>query len=282
MLLREVVTHAVEKLAGAGIENPQVDVELLVGHVLDLSRGQVQSALIADATIEEEKLQKLNDLFGRRFAREPLQHLTGVAYFRHLELTVGRGVFVPRPETESVVQLAIDFLQASRIAEPIAVDLGTGSGAIALSMHTEVPAARVFAVEKSPEAFAFTQKNFARYPGAELVLGDLADAFNALNGAVTVVVSNPPYIPADMVPIDPEVQLFDPSLALYGGADGLDIIRQVSATAKRLLCAGGLLVIEHADTQSGQVSELLLADGWQQVTAHQDLTGRNRSVTAIR
>ena len=282
MLLREVVTHAVEKLIGAGIENPQVDVELLVGHVLELSRGQVQSAMIADATIDDDRLKTLNDLFGRRYAREPLQHLTGIAYFRQLELNVGRGVFVPRPETESVVQLAIDFLNASELVEPIAIDLGTGSGAIALSMHTEVAKARVFAVEKSPEAFPFTQANFAKYPGAELVLGDLADVFNALNGAATVVVSNPPYIPVDMVPIDPEVHLFDPSLALYGGVDGLDVIRQVSITAKRLLREGGFLVIEHADSQSSQVCELLLADGWQQVTAHQDLTGRNRSVSAIR
>jgi release factor glutamine methyltransferase len=149
-------------------------------------------------------------------------------------------------------------------------------------MHTEVAKAKVFAVEKSPEAFPFTQANFAKYPGAELVLGDLADVFNALNGAATVVVSNPPYIPVDMVPIDPEVHLFDPSLALYGGVDGLDVIRQVSITAKRLLREGGFLVIEHADSQSSQVCELLLADGWQQVTAHQDLTGRNRSVSAIR
>ncbi|MFM6977749.1 MAG: peptide chain release factor N(5)-glutamine methyltransferase [Micrococcales bacterium] len=282
MRLRDVVAHAVEKLASAGIENPTVDVELLVGHVLGLSRGQVQSAVIAGSTIDDQKLKQLNDLFGRRFAREPVQHLTGVAYFRQLELSVGRGVFVPRPETESVVQLAIDFLNESDRPEPVAVDLGTGSGAIALAMHTEVAKSKVYAVEKSPDAYQFTQRNFARYPGAELVLGDLADSLNALNGAVTAVVSNPPYIPADMVPIDPEVHLFDPSLALYGGSDGLDVIRQVSTTAKRLLHQGGFLVIEHADSQSTQVCELLLADGWQQVTAHQDLTGRYRSVSAIR
>jgi release factor glutamine methyltransferase len=282
MLLREVVAHAVEKLGSVGIENPQVDVELLVGHVLELSRGQVQSALIADAEIDDEKLKQLNDLFGRRFAREPLQHLTGVAYFRQLELKVGRGVFIPRPETESVVQIAIDALRADVSPEPIAVDLGTGSGAIALAMHTEVPTARVFAVEKSPEAHAFTSLNFAKYPGAELALGDLADCFNGLNGAASVVISNPPYIPAGMVPIDPEVHLFDPSLALYGGADGLDVIRLVSNTAARLLRAGGTLVIEHADSQSKQVCELLLADGWQQVTPHKDLTNRDRAVSAIK
>jgi release factor glutamine methyltransferase len=282
MLLREVVAHAVEKLSSVGIENAQVDVELLVGHLLGISRGQVQSALIADAEIEDDKLKQLNNLFGRRFAREPLQHLTGVAYFRQLELRVGRGVFIPRPETESVVQIAIDALRIDSTPEPIAIDLGTGSGAIALAMHTEVPNARVFAVEKSPEAHVFTRQNFAKYPGAELTLGDLADSFNALNGSASVVISNPPYIPADMVPVDPEVHLFDPSLALYGGADGLDVIRQVSSTAARLLRDGGTLVIEHADSQSKLVCELLLADGWQQVTAHKDLTDRDRAVSAIK
>jgi release factor glutamine methyltransferase len=282
MLLREVVEHAVEKLASAGIQNPQVDVELLVGHVLKLSRGQVQSALIADARIDDENLKNLNNLFGRRFAREPLQHLTGVAYFRQLALEVGPGVFIPRPETESVAQLAIDALLADSSLEPIAVDLGTGSGAIALAMHTEVATAKVFAVEKSPEAFGYTTKNFAKYPGAELRLGDLADSFNDLDGSVSVVVSNPPYIPAAMIPIDPEVHLFDPALALYGGTDGLDVIRVVSVTAKRLLREGGTLVIEHADSQSAQVSELLLAEGWRQVTAHKDLTDRFRAVTATK
>ncbi len=280
MLLREVINHAVEKLTAAGIENPQVDVELMVGHVLNLSRGQVQSEVITDAEIAEDKLKQLNDLFGRRFARQPLQHLTGVAYFRQLELSVGPGVFIPRPETESVVQLAIDELRSLELPDPVAVDLGTGSGAIALAMHTEVPNAKVFAVEKSPEAYAYTVKNFARYPGAELQLGDLADCFNALNGSVSVVVSNPPYIPVDMVPVDPEVHLFDPSLALYGGIDGMDVIRVVSATAKRLLRENGALIIEHADSQSAQVSELLLADGWREVAPHKDLTDRYRSVMA--
>lgn len=282
MLLSEVIAHAVAKFETAGIENPQVDAELLVGQVLGLSRGQVQASVISAGEIDQEKLKTLNDLFGRRFAREPLQHLTGVAFFRQLELEVGRGVFIPRPETESVVQLAIDALRASDLTEPIAVDLGTGSGAIALAMHTEVPNAKVYAVEKSQEAHAFTAKNFAKYPGAELVLGDLADSLTVLNGSVSVVISNPPYIPAEMIPIDPEVHLFDPSLALYGGADGLDVIRLVSTSAKRLLRDGGTLVIEHADSQSEQVCELLLAEGWKQISAHQDLTGRDRSVSAIR
>lgn len=281
MLLREIIAHAAEKFAEAGIENPQLDAELLAGFLLQKNRGELQAALITDFEIDDLQRDQLLALFARRKLREPLQHITGVAYFRNLELSVGPGVFVPRPETEVVAQLAIDALKLDGSPEPIAVDLGTGSGAIALSLNVEVPNAKVFAVEVSPEAYAFTSKNFEKYPGAELILGDMADAFSALNGSVSVVVSNPPYIPTDMVPIDPEVHLHDPALALYGGEDGLDVIRVVSNVAKRLLRSGGQLIIEHADSQSNQVSELLLAEGWRQVRATKDLTGRDRAVTAI-
>ncbi|MEY4293609.1 MAG: hypothetical protein RIR29_259 [Actinomycetota bacterium] len=281
MLLRELVAHAVEKFESAQIHSANVDAELLAGHILGFNRGEVQASMIAGLELNDEQAKFFTELAARRFAREPLQHLTGVANFRQLELVVGKGVFIPRPETEVVAQIAIDALQASEQEQPIAVDLGTGSGAIALSMHVEVPKAQVFAIEKSEQAFAFTKRNFEKYPGAELVLGDLADAFNALNGSVSVVISNPPYIPAAMVPIDPEVHLHEPSLALYGGEDGLDVIRVLSVVAKRLLLDGGMLVIEHADTQSQMVCELLLAEGWRDVRAYQDLSGKDRAVSAI-
>ena len=212
--------------------------------------------------------------------------MTGIAYFRQLELNVGRGVFIPRPETESVAQLAIDALNlaATTTANPIAIDLGTGSGAIALAMAVEVPAAQVFAVEKSTDAFPFTRANFEKYEhtGARLVLGDLATEFHELDGRGSVVASNPPYIPTDAIPRDPEVRDFDPDLALYGGLDGMDVIHHVSATAKRLLLDGGYLVIEHADNQGEQVRQLLLADGWREALIHKDLTGRDRAVSAIK
>ena len=273
-----------QRFSDAGIETPKADAELLVGHVLELSRGEVQAQALVGAGIDEAKAQELELLATRRAAREPLQHITGIAYFRQLELHVGRGVFVPRPETESVAQLAIDALSAAQTPEPIAVDLGTGSGAIALAMAVEVPNARVFAVEKSTEAFPFTRKNFEKYEhtGARLVLGDLRDEFAELNGTVDVVASNPPYIPVAAVPRDPEVRDYDPNLALYGGEDGMDVIHLVSATASRLLRAGGYLVIEHADNQGEQVCQLLLADGWREVQKHQDLTGRDRAVSAIK
>lgn len=281
MLLRDLVAHAIEKFESVGIHSADVDAELLAASVLDKTRGQIQVDMITGLEVAEPQAKQFTELAARRFQREPLQHLTGLAYFRQLELSVGKGVFIPRPETEVVVQLAIDALRASQLAEPIAVDLGTGSGAIALSMHVEVENSRVHAIEKSEAAYPFTKRNFEKYPGAELVLGDLADAFNSLNGSVSVVISNPPYIPAAMVPIDPEVHLHEPELALYGGEDGLDVIRVISKVAHRLLIQGGTLVLEHADSQSAMVCELLLADGWREVHAHKDLTGRDRAVSAI-
>lgn len=284
MLLSELVEHAANRFQEAGIESAQVDAELLAGFVLSLTRGGVQSAIISGAEISEADADAITNFYGRRLKREPLQHITGKGYFRNLELAVGKGVFIPRPETEFVAQLAIDALRSADTEQPIAVDLGTGSGAIALAMATEVPNSRVHAVEKSDDAIEFTRKNFETYGGlnATLTHGDLADAFEELDGTVSVIVSNPPYIPSAAVPRDVEVKLHDPDLALYGGADGMLVMHQVSASAKRLLHSGGSLVVEHGDSQAAQVSQLLLADGWRQVRSHKDLTGRDRAVTATK
>ncbi|MEO0024398.1 MAG: hypothetical protein RL196_839 [Actinomycetota bacterium] len=283
-VLLQTATHRFE---AAGIEQASVDAELLLAHILGCSRGELVAKVFMGEGLDLENQAAFEALVARREKREPLQHITGKAYFRNLELSVGRGVFVPRPETEMVAGLGIDALRAVATPDadssPIAVDLGTGSGAIALSLATEVPHATVWAVEKSAEAMPFTQRNFDAYgQGAQLIQGDLADAFQELNGKVSVVVSNPPYIPNQMIPRDVEVRLFDPELALYGGEDGMDLMHAVSATALRLLVPGGTLVVEHADSQSAQVCELLINDGFRQVRAHKDLTGRDRAVTAIR
>lgn len=284
MLLRDLVEHAAKRFEEAGIDSAIVDAELLAGHVIGLTRGGVQSEIIRGAEIDDAHAEKLTELYGRRLSREPLQHITGRAYFRNLELIVGKGVFVPRPETEFVAQLAIDALRSIASETPLAVDLGTGSGAIALAMATEVTNSKIYAVEKSSDAMAFTRQNFEKYGSANttLIQGDLADAFVELDGWVSVVASNPPYIPSAAVPRDIEVKLHDPELALYGGEDGMQVMHLVSATAKRLLHEGGSLVVEHADSQATQVSQLLLADGWRQVRSHKDLTGRDRAVTAIK
>jgi release factor glutamine methyltransferase len=276
--------HAVQTLAAAGVPNAHVDAELLIGHVLGLSRGAVLAKAATDAALSDEDLGSVNDLVERRAAREPLQHITGRAAFRNLELEVGPGVFVPRPETEFVAQFAIDALRAVPGPQPVGVDLGTGSGAIALAMATEVPHARVYGVEVSPRAFVWTRQNFSRSgaDNASAVFIDLADALPELDGTVDVVISNPPYIPAGAIPRDPEVRLFDPEIALYGGEDGLDVVRQVSTTARRLLHPGGTLVLEHGELQAAQIAALLKQDGWKAIAHHRDLLGRDRATTALR
>ncbi|MBU1588067.1 MAG: peptide chain release factor N(5)-glutamine methyltransferase [Actinobacteria bacterium] len=284
MLIDELLQRATTVLEGAGIRNARVDAELLVGHVLGLSRGGVQAKAVTGAALSSDDSVTISGLVERRAAREPLQHITGTAAFRQLELAVGPGVFVPRPETETVVQFAIDALAATASPQPVAVDLGTGSGAIALAMATEVPHARVYGVEVSPRAYVWTRQNFRTVGAANAtpVFVDLADALPELDGTVDVVISNPPYIPLGAVPRDPEVRLFDPEIALYGGEDGLDIVRQVSTTAQRLLRRGGTLVIEHGEVQSADIAALLAADGWTAIAHHRDLLGRDRATTALR
>lgn len=281
--LADVLSSAAAALEAAGVPTPRIDAELLVGHVLGLSRGAVQAKVALAAPLSSADSATIDQLIERRLGREPLQHITGVAPFRTIELRVGPGVFVPRPETEQVAQYAIDALRVVASAEPIAVDLGTGSGAIALAMATEVPHARVFGVEVSTAAFAFTQQNFAAIgaPNARAVLVDLAEALPELDGRVDVVISNPPYIPSGAIPRDPEVRLFDPEIALYGGESGLDVVHQVSHTALRLLHPGGTLVLEHGELQAAEIAALLRADGWTAVAHHRDLLGRDRATTAL-
>jgi release factor glutamine methyltransferase len=162
------------------------------------------------------------------------------------------------------------------------VDLGTGSGAIAMAMATEVPHARVFAVELSDAAHAWAARNTASAANLTLVHGDLATAFDELRGTAAVVISNPPYVPDAAIPRDPEVRLHDPAQALYGGPDGLDIVRVISRRAQELLHPGGLLVLEHGEMQGSDIRDILRADGWRAPATHQDLTRRDRATTALR
>jgi release factor glutamine methyltransferase len=183
-----------------------------------------------------------------------------------------------------VAQLAIDALRAAASPSPIGVDLGTGSGAIALALATEVPHARVFAAENSVEAFVWTKENAARVGADNLRLAflDLEHAFADLDGTVSVVVSNPPYVPDAAIPRDPEVRLYDPPAALYGGADGLDVVRTLSRVGLRLAHPGGLLVLEHGEWQGEAIRGILAADGWLAAATHPDLTSRDRATTALR
>lgn len=272
-------------LAGAGVPDPVVDAELLLAWTIgpEVSRGEVHAGIIRGDALSADEHERFRGLVSRRALREPLQHITGSAPFRHMTLAVGPGVFVPRPETEVVAQFAIDALANAAEPDPIAVDLGTGSGAIALAMATEVPHARVYAVEKSDEAIAWTRRNVeAIAPHVDLRHGDLATAFDDLAGGVAVVASNPPYVPDDAIPRDEEVRLHDPALALYGGADGLDVVRIISRVGLDLARPGGTIVLEHGEWQGAPIREILAADGWLGSATHPDLTGRDRATTAIR
>ncbi|MEV8359102.1 peptide chain release factor N(5)-glutamine methyltransferase [Microbacterium sp. NPDC076895] len=277
------VAAAAETLIAAGIADARVDAELLLAHVLGASRGELQAAALRGDAMDATSDAHYRELVARRAAREPLQHITGSAPFRHLELRVGPGVFVPRPETETLVQIALDALLAAASPSPIAIDLGTGSGAIALALATEAPHARIFAAENAVDAFVWAKENFAQVgaQNATLAFIDLAHAFPDLDGTASVVVSNPPYVPDAAVPRDPEVRWFDPPSALYGGEDGLDVVRQVSATALRLAHPGALVAIEHGESQGAAIRELLVADGWRAPATHMDLTRRDRVTTAL-
>ena len=271
-------------LSSADVPTPSVDAELLLAHATGVERGVLLARAVTRSPVTREQVESLVALVSRRASREPLQHITGTAWFRSLALQVGPGVFVPRPETEGVAQLAVDALRAAPSAEPLAVDLGTGSGALALALATEVPHSRVWAVEISPEAAVWTRRNIDSVGASNvtLVLGDMTDALPELDGRASVVVSNPPYIPLGMVPRDPEVRLHDPSTALYGGEDGLVLVRALSLTARRLLHPGGALVIEHGEQQGAAIRGILDADGWRSPETQPDLTGRDRSTTAVR
>jgi len=282
--LRDALRGAADVLQTAGVPDPNVDAELLLAWTLDpdASRGALHAAVVRGDALTPEQHTSFREAIARRAGREPLQHIIGMAPFRHLTLHVGPGVFVPRPETELIAQLAIDQLHAAAEPEPLAVDLGTGSGAIALAMATEVPRARVAAVERSDEAIVWTRRNVdAIAPGLDLRHGDLADAFADLDGKVAVVASNPPYVPDEALPRDEEVRLHDPAAALYGGADGLDVVRVISRVGLRLARPGGTIVLEHGEWQGDEVRSILTADGWLGSATHPDLTSRDRATTAV-
>jgi release factor glutamine methyltransferase len=283
-LLMDEVALATARLAEAGVESPRADAELIAAHLHGVSRGQLH--LVPDAKFDP----RFWDCIARREAREPLQHITGRAFFRYLELEVGPGVFVPRQETEVMTGWAIEQLAAMDVAEPVVADLGTGSGAIALAIAQEVPRAQVHAVEADPLARQWTERNIEACAVAaphtvgrvHLHAGDFATELTDLDGAVDLVVSNPPYIPVGSW-VPPEVGEYDPATALWGGADGMDAVRVIEATARRLLRPAGLVAVEHGAQQGAAVYWVFAEErGWLQTRNHLDLAGRDRFVTAAR
>jgi release factor glutamine methyltransferase len=271
--LRTALAAAADRLARAGVPSPRHDAEALAAHVLGIDRKDL---LTYDA-VDGSAYQALID---RRAAREPLQHLTSTAAFRHIELAVGPGVFIPRPETEVTAGAAIDHARV--LDHPVVVDLYAGSGAIALAIADEVPDARVYAVESDDTAIVWLRRNAA---GSTITVhqADVDGCLPELSGTVDVVVANPPYIPVGGQIRDPEVAAHDPAPALWSGADGLDAMRILEVTAARLLRPGGSVVAEHADMQAVAAPAVFAGtDRWLDVTDHTDLTGRPRYITARR
>ena len=264
--IRDILVDSQWRLSNAGIESASTESAQLLAHVLGVPRNR----LFMQDNVDEENRVAFERLLAKRLNRVPLQHITGTAPFRRIELNVGPGVFVPRPESELVAEAAIRFLRECQ--NPIAVDLCSGSGAIALSLALEVPGARVVGVELSPDSFVWLEQNVNRFEceiPVEIHQMDATDftasVFAKLAGKCDVVTCNPPYIPIGMTPRDPEVRNHEPTVALYGGSDGLDVIRGIAKTAAMLLKSGGLLVVEHAEVQGAEAGDASVVNLLKQV-----------------
>lgn len=282
--LRPVLNDAIETLRTAGVHSPRADAEHLAAHVLGVERTR----LALSPLVAPDELDAFRELVARRAERIPLQHLTGTAVMGALDLAVGPGVFVPRPETELLYAWALAQLEAlPHDHAPIVVDLCTGSGALALAVAHARPDAEVHAVELDPAALVWARRNADDRIAAgdtpiTLYADDATDPelLTDLNGRVDIVLSNPPYIP-EGARLDPEVAEHDPSVALFGGPDGLSVIRGMIPNITRLLRPGGATAIEHDDTNGSGVAALLTATGvFTDVVEHPDLAGKPRFVVA--
>ena len=269
-----IVHEVARELHEAGVPSPRVDSEHLVAHVLGLTRSGLYSS---DRVLSEREATWLQELVARRRAREPLAYVLGEWGFRRLMLNVDARALVPRPETEVVVERCLVHLAG--LAEPRILDVGTGSGAIALALADEVPGARVVAVDLSEDALALASENLARVDvdgRVELRRGDL---LAGVAGPFDLVVSNPPYVPvAEYDSLQPEIRLYEP----YGAIVGDRVWEQIAREARRTLVPGGRLVLECGDGQAADVSAGLEALGYEAVLATQDLAGRDRVVEARR
>ncbi len=273
--LSGLIDAAAAVLAAAGVAAPRVDAELLGAHVLGTDRGRLR---LVEAG--PDFAGRYDELIARRARRIPLQHLVGTAPFGPVDVHVGPGVFIPRPETEAL----LEWVLAQKLPDaPVFVDVCTGSGALALALSTHWPDARIVAVDDSVAALDYARRNFAGSP-VEIVHADVTEPglLPELDGAVDLVVANPPYIP-DGAQLEPEVAEHDPAHALFGGPDGMRVIEAIAGLAARWLRAGGLLAVEHDDTTSDRTVECFRRSGrFDDLTARRDLAGRPRFVTARR
>jgi release factor glutamine methyltransferase len=273
-VLRRAIDSAAALLAEAGIDSARCDAEQLAAHVVGTDRGR----LTLVESLDDEFLGRYRDVVAARSRRVPLQHLMGTAAFGPVVLRVGPGVFIPRPETEAMLAWATAQRLAAR---PVIVDVCTGSGALAVALAREIPAARIIAIDDSDAALQYGRRN-VEGTAVELVRADATDPvlLPELDGRVDLVVANPPYVP-DGVVLEPEVAQHDPHHAVFGGPDGMAVITAIVGLADRWLRPGGLFAVEHDDTTSARTVELVKGTGhFEDVKARQDLAGRPRFVTA--
>jgi release factor glutamine methyltransferase len=273
----EALRAAERVLEMAGCETPRGDAQWIAAHVLGVSRAGLFAD--ADRAFPDDKREAFEVLVARRAGREPLAYVIGTTVFRGLELEVGPGVLVPRPETEVTAGRAIELARDK--ARTTVVDVGTGSGAIALSVAAEVPTARVFATEASAAARAWALRNLARTAlRVTLLPGHLLDPLHpALGGAVDVIVSNPPYVSDDEWDgLEPEVRDNEPRDAVLGGPDGLEVLLSLLESVPRWLAIGGCFVVEVAEPQAQRVAKLMRVIGYNDVAVTADLAGRDRVV----
>lgn len=278
---RILVERAERRLAAAGIGNARTE----VGWLLRAATGRPEVTALG-APLTEQQRAAFEEAVSRRSRREPLQHIVGRAPFRYLDLRVGAGVFIPRPETELLVELVL--AEIAQQEAPVVVDLCSGCGAIALAVATEAPAALVTALERSSSALSWLRTNLGDQPPhvqarvrpvqADVTQAGARHALAGLAGAVDVVVVNPPYVPTGTV-VTPEVA-HDPPEAVYASSDGLALIPALSSLSHHLLRAGGLLALEHSETHAGALADYLSREGWSHITGHNDLAGRARHLTA--
>lgn len=282
MRVIDLVSRAAEHLAGKGFENARLEVERLLGHVLGLDR--VGLYVHFERLLSDEELALFRELYRRRLAHEPLQYLVGAAGFRELELKTDRRVFIPRPETEVLVELAVAFLRER--PQPLAADLGTGSGAIAVSVLVEVPGSRAVALDLSDDALMLARGNAARAgveDRLELVSADMLDGLEG-RGPFDAILSNPPYVRReDIAGLQAEVREYEPAAALDGGETGCDFLFRIADVAHRHLKPGGLLLMELEGAQgSASVARLAAAGAYRDIDVVNDLAGAPRVVRAFR
>ena len=293
VLITDIINQASSQLREAGIETPEHDAKLLLAEAAGVELRDVDRALLMGEELGTTgQLAVFRAMLDRRAKREPLQYITGHAPFRYLDLKVDPGVFIPRPETETVVQAGLDWLTKNGMIHPCVVDLCAGSGAIGLSVVSEVPGSQVWAVELSPNTAEWTRRNLSetakKYPSiASNYHLEIADATSfatlaQLDGTVDIVITNPPYVPQTDIPEQPEVRDWDPELALYGGSmDGTLIPERIIERACRLLKPGGVLVMEHDVTQGDRLVAFARATGFAAASTGQDWTGRDRYLFAV-